>query len=65
MGGLTTQPWLFRFVHRIIGHIAVAEGLFGQNYVAILTLRAHEERVSFSPLLRRQQTDTFAHQDIR
>ncbi|ADV21200.1 hypothetical protein CNC03930 [Cryptococcus gattii WM276] len=36
--------YLSLFVYRIIGRIAVAEGLFGQNYVAILTLRAHEER---------------------
>ncbi|KJD99484.1 hypothetical protein I311_06945 [Cryptococcus gattii NT-10] len=35
--------YLSLFVNRIIGHNAVAGALFGQNYVAILTLRAHEE----------------------
>lgn len=65
MDGLTAQRWLIRFVHGITGHITVSHGLFGQNYVFMLALRAHEEGVSFPLLLRQRLTDSLAHQDIR
>lgn len=65
MYGLTAQRWLTRYVYGITGHIVVSHGLFGQNYVFMLALRAHEEGVSFLPLLRQRQTDSLAHQDIR
>ncbi|OWZ79736.1 hypothetical protein C366_01792 [Cryptococcus neoformans Tu401-1] len=35
--------YLSLFVHGITGHITVSHGLFGQNYVFMLALRAHEE----------------------